>query len=88
MIVARALDAEQKSHYNLTVDATDGTRSVSTQVIELLMKCLWKHCALTIESWAPFCDRCEGQEKLEDLCLYVCCVLLYVLSIAGFLCLY
>uniref|UniRef100_A0A8C2E6F1 FAT atypical cadherin 1a n=1 Tax=Cyprinus carpio TaxID=7962 RepID=A0A8C2E6F1_CYPCA len=42
VIVAQALDAEQKSHYNLTVDATDGTRSVSTQVIELLMKCLWK----------------------------------------------
>uniref|UniRef100_A0A8C1LZZ0 FAT atypical cadherin 1a n=1 Tax=Cyprinus carpio TaxID=7962 RepID=A0A8C1LZZ0_CYPCA len=38
VIVAQALDAEQKSHYNLTVDATDGTRSVSTQVIELLMK--------------------------------------------------
>ncbi|XP_057188833.1 protocadherin Fat 1a isoform X3 [Triplophysa rosa] len=33
VIVARALDAEQKSHYNLTVDATDGTRSVSTQVL-------------------------------------------------------
>uniref|UniRef100_A0A8C1VE31 FAT atypical cadherin 1a n=1 Tax=Cyprinus carpio TaxID=7962 RepID=A0A8C1VE31_CYPCA len=32
VIVAQALDAEQKSHYNLTVDATDGTRSVSTQV--------------------------------------------------------
>uniref|UniRef100_A0A671N785 Protocadherin Fat 1-like n=1 Tax=Sinocyclocheilus anshuiensis TaxID=1608454 RepID=A0A671N785_9TELE len=42
VIVAQALDAEQKSHYNLTVDATDGTRSVSMQVIELLMKCLWK----------------------------------------------
>uniref|UniRef100_A0A8C1VAA5 FAT atypical cadherin 1a n=1 Tax=Cyprinus carpio TaxID=7962 RepID=A0A8C1VAA5_CYPCA len=38
VIVAQALDAEQKSHYNLTVDATDGTRSVSTQVIELPMK--------------------------------------------------
>nr|AAO15696.1 protocadherin [Danio rerio] len=33
MIVAQALDAEQKSHYNLTVNATDGTRSVSTQVL-------------------------------------------------------
>uniref|UniRef100_A0A673FPV6 FAT atypical cadherin 1a n=1 Tax=Sinocyclocheilus rhinocerous TaxID=307959 RepID=A0A673FPV6_9TELE len=33
VIVAQALDAEQKSHYNLTVDATDGTRSVSTQVL-------------------------------------------------------
>uniref|UniRef100_A0A672LHY1 Protocadherin Fat 1-like n=1 Tax=Sinocyclocheilus grahami TaxID=75366 RepID=A0A672LHY1_SINGR len=33
VIVAQALDAEQKSHYNLTVDATDGTRSVSTQIL-------------------------------------------------------
>ncbi|KAE8629739.1 hypothetical protein XENTR_v10000576 [Xenopus tropicalis] len=32
IIVARPLDAEQKSNYNLTVEATDGTRSVSTQV--------------------------------------------------------
>lgn len=32
LIVARPLDAEQKSSYNLTVEATDGTRSVSTQV--------------------------------------------------------
>lgn len=38
MIVARPLDAEQKSNYNLTVEATDGTRTVSTQVIETLMK--------------------------------------------------
>lgn len=34
LIVARPLDAEQKSSYNLTVEATDGTRSVSTQVTE------------------------------------------------------
>ncbi|XP_062333238.1 protocadherin Fat 1a isoform X1 [Osmerus eperlanus] len=33
LIVARPLDAEQKSNYNLTVEATDGTRSVSTQVL-------------------------------------------------------
>ncbi|KAG8453727.1 hypothetical protein GDO86_000378 [Hymenochirus boettgeri] len=33
IIVARPLDAEQKSNYNLTVEATDGTRSISTQVI-------------------------------------------------------
>ncbi|XP_065110593.1 protocadherin Fat 1a isoform X2 [Paramisgurnus dabryanus] len=33
VIVAQALDAEQKSHYNLTVTATDGNRSVSTQVL-------------------------------------------------------
>ncbi|XP_006128510.2 protocadherin Fat 1 isoform X2 [Pelodiscus sinensis] len=32
IIVARPLDAEQKSNYNLTIEATDGTRSVSTQV--------------------------------------------------------
>lgn len=38
LIVARPLDAEQKSNYNLTVEATDGTRTVSTQVIEALMK--------------------------------------------------
>ncbi|XP_019958668.2 protocadherin Fat 1a isoform X1 [Paralichthys olivaceus] len=33
LIVARTLDAEQKSNYNLTVEATDGTRTVSTQVL-------------------------------------------------------
>ncbi|XP_042697901.2 protocadherin Fat 1 isoform X7 [Chrysemys picta bellii] len=32
IIVARPLDAEQKSNYNLTVEATDGTSSISTQV--------------------------------------------------------
>uniref|UniRef100_A0A671N4Q7 Protocadherin Fat 1-like n=1 Tax=Sinocyclocheilus anshuiensis TaxID=1608454 RepID=A0A671N4Q7_9TELE len=41
VIVAQALDAEQKSHYNLTVDATDGTRSVSMQVIELSICHQW-----------------------------------------------
>lgn len=40
LIIARPLDAEQKSNYNLTVEATDGTRTVSTQVIETLMKWL------------------------------------------------
>lgn len=39
LIVAQPLDSEQKSNYNLTVEATDGTRTVSTQVIEPLMKC-------------------------------------------------
>ncbi|XP_056266099.1 protocadherin Fat 1a isoform X2 [Pseudoliparis swirei] len=33
LIVARPLDAEPKSNYNLTVEATDGTRTVSTQVL-------------------------------------------------------
>ncbi|XP_033823988.1 protocadherin Fat 1a isoform X1 [Periophthalmus magnuspinnatus] len=33
LIVARPLDAEQKSNYNLTVEASDGTRTVSTQVL-------------------------------------------------------
>ncbi|XP_053110313.1 protocadherin Fat 1 isoform X2 [Hemicordylus capensis] len=32
IIVARPLDAEQKSNYNLTVEATDGTRTIGTQV--------------------------------------------------------
>lgn len=32
IIIAGALDAEQQSNYNLTVEATDGTRSISTQV--------------------------------------------------------
>lgn len=49
LIVARPLDDEQKSNYNLTVEATDGTRTVSTQVIETLMK--W------FESWW---GRCHG----------------------------
>ncbi|XP_076869832.1 protocadherin Fat 1a isoform X3 [Brachyhypopomus gauderio] len=33
LVVARRLDAEQKAHYNLTVEATDGTRTASTQVL-------------------------------------------------------
>nr|XP_006001093.1 PREDICTED: protocadherin Fat 1 isoform X1 [Latimeria chalumnae]XP_014346958.1 PREDICTED: protocadherin Fat 1 isoform X1 [Latimeria chalumnae] len=32
IIVATPLDAEQKSNYNLTVEATDGTKSISIQV--------------------------------------------------------
>ncbi|XP_069056290.1 protocadherin Fat 1 isoform X2 [Pleurodeles waltl] len=32
ILVAKPLDAEQKSNYNLTVEATDGTRSINTQV--------------------------------------------------------
>ncbi|TRY88066.1 hypothetical protein DNTS_000045, partial [Danionella cerebrum] len=35
IIVAQALDAEQKSHYNLTVNATDGTRSFSLPKYEV-----------------------------------------------------
>lgn len=31
-MVARPLDAEQKSNYNLTLEATDGTNTISTQV--------------------------------------------------------
>lgn len=42
IIVARPLDAEQKSNYNLTVEATDGTRTIGTQVMEFLMTCLLK----------------------------------------------
>ncbi|TSN95695.1 Protocadherin Fat 1 [Bagarius yarrelli] len=33
LMVARPLDAEQKSSYNLTLEATDGTNTVSTQVL-------------------------------------------------------
>ncbi|XP_016147488.1 protocadherin Fat 1 [Sinocyclocheilus grahami] len=33
IIIAGALDAERQSNYNLTAEATDGTRSISTQVI-------------------------------------------------------
>lgn len=34
IIVAKPLDAEQKSNYNLTVEATDGTTTILTQVSE------------------------------------------------------
>lgn len=37
IIVAKPLDAEQKSNYNLTVEATDGTTTILTQVSEWLM---------------------------------------------------
>ncbi|XP_055449636.1 protocadherin Fat 1 isoform X3 [Psammomys obesus] len=33
VIVAKPLDAEQKSNYNLTVEATDGTTTILTQVL-------------------------------------------------------
>ncbi|CAH6787250.1 Fat1 [Phodopus roborovskii] len=33
IIVAKPLDAEQKSNYNLTVEATDGTTTILTQVL-------------------------------------------------------
>lgn len=36
IIVARPLDAEQKSNYNLTVEATDGTTAILTQVSEFV----------------------------------------------------
>ncbi|XP_061408146.1 LOW QUALITY PROTEIN: protocadherin Fat 1-like [Lethenteron reissneri] len=32
LVVAKPLDAEQKSHYNLTVEVTDGTRTLVTQI--------------------------------------------------------
>lgn len=68
------LDAEQKSHYNLTVDATDGTRSVSTQVIELLMKCLWKQSIVRSPKRLGllFWDHYEGQKMAQTfLCMYI-----------------
>lgn len=59
LIVARPLDAEQKSNYNLTVEATDGTRTVSTQVIETLVK--W------FESWWGCCHGavCLARERSD-----------------------
>lgn len=35
IIIAGALDAKRQSNYNLTVEATDGTRSIRTQVLYL-----------------------------------------------------
>ena len=35
IIVAKPLDAEQRSNYNLTVEATDGTNTIHTQVSEV-----------------------------------------------------
>lgn len=49
LIVAQPLDSEQKSNYNLTVEATDGTRTVSTQVNEPRLKSLVVMVAFT--SW-------------------------------------
>lgn len=39
IIVAKPLDAEQKSNYNLTVEATDGTSTILTQVSESPLMC-------------------------------------------------
>lgn len=33
MVIARALDARKKSSYNLTVEVTDGSTTIKTQVI-------------------------------------------------------
>ena len=41
IIVAKPLDAEQKSNYNLTVEATDGTTTILTQVGEGLITESW-----------------------------------------------
>lgn len=35
IIIAKPLDAEQRSFYNLTVQATDGSNVVNTQVTEV-----------------------------------------------------
>lgn len=44
IMVARPLDAEQKSLYNLTISVTDGVHAVSTQVRQLL-------CLVTLEKF-------------------------------------
>lgn len=62
LIVARPLDAEQKSNYNLTVEATDGTRTVSTQVIETLMKQLEADEAVVMVLFSS----CEELQELRD----------------------
>lgn len=33
MVIARALDARKKSSYNLTVEVTDGSTTIKTQVM-------------------------------------------------------
>jgi protocadherin Fat 1/2/3 len=34
IIIAKPLDAEQRSFYNMTVEVTDGTNSAATQVAD------------------------------------------------------
>lgn len=36
MVIARALDARKKSSYNLTVEVTDGSTTIKTQVRVLI----------------------------------------------------
>uniref|UniRef100_A0A9J8B8M1 FAT atypical cadherin 1a n=1 Tax=Cyprinus carpio carpio TaxID=630221 RepID=A0A9J8B8M1_CYPCA len=93
VIVAQALDAEQKSHYNLTVDATDGTRSVSTQVIELLMKfvtfkghrvqisepCVWLWLDLLVHTFFGFMTLLLINQGLTVSKLFIFCSYLQVL---------
>lgn len=51
IIVAKPLDAEQKSNYNLTVEATDGTTTILTQVSELLVMQLSEEDGDNILTW-------------------------------------
>lgn len=37
LIIAKSLDAEQLSFYNLTVQATDGIRTACTQVVQIFI---------------------------------------------------
>ena len=53
IIVAKPLDAEQKSNYNLTVEATDGTTTILTQVSELLMTHLSEEAGDNVLTWGP-----------------------------------
>lgn len=43
IIIAKSLDAEQLSFYNLTVQATDGTRTACTQVVQIFISTAF-HC--------------------------------------------
>ncbi|KAA8594619.1 hypothetical protein FQN60_011754 [Etheostoma spectabile] len=62
LIVARPLDSEQKSNYNLTVEATDGTRTVSTQLsIEL------QESSIVSFLTQSFCDDGVSERSADDV---------------------
>lgn len=76
IIVAKPLDAEQKSNYNLTVEATDGTTIILTQVSELLVMRLSEEDGDNILTWGGpqeiwAVDSALWGSKIRRVCVLV-----------------
>lgn len=67
IIIAGALDAERQSNYNLTVEATDGTRSISTQVF--FFNSTYQEIAHAFIKLYRLNNGCKDGENDAHLCL-------------------